>query len=203
MTDRLCPDLDVSRETLGRLKDLEALVRKWTPRINLVSQASLPDLWERHMRDSAQIYALAPATESWVDLGSGGGFPGLVVAALAMDVSPSRVTLIESDGRKAAFLRTAIRELSLPARVLAQRIEDAPPQSAGVISARALAPLPRLLDLAAPHLGPGGVAFFAKGAARDAEIFEARARWRFSLSETPSITNPEAAVLRIERIERV
>ena len=197
----LVPGLDVSRETLARLEALAELTRKWTARINLVAPSSVPDLWNRHIRDSAQLYALAPPFVHWADLGSGGGFPGLVIAALAEGTQ--RTTLIESDRRKATFLRAAIRELHLPAEVIAARIESAPPQSADIVSARALAPLPELLAYATRHLRPGGVALFPKGAARSEEISAARAGWDFCLTETRSITLPEAAVLRIERIVRV
>ena len=204
MTQPLVPGLDVSRETLERLTELEALTRKWTAKINLIAPNTVPDIWDRHIRDSAQIYSLAPDFTTWADLGSGGGYPGLVIAALAIEkASEARITLIESDRRKSTFLRTAIRELGLPADVITDRIESAAPQSADVVSARALAPLPQLLEYATRHLRPGGTALFPKGMTRQAEIDAARAEWHFSLTETRSITQAEAAVLRIERIDRV
>ena len=204
MTEALVPGLDVSRETLDRLEALEALTVKWTARINLIASSSVGQIWERHIRDSAQIYTLAPPFQTWADLGSGGGYPGLVIAVLALELAPdARVVLIESDQRKCTFLRTAIRDLGLSAEVLAERIESAAPQSADVVSARALAPLPRLLDYAKRHLRPGGTALFPKGQGRQPEIDAARAEWHFSLTETRSITQAEAAVLRIERIDRV
>ena len=135
---------DVSRETQERLEIYGDLLTKWNPRINLVSKKSLDEMWTRHFADSAQIFALAPhSVDHWVDMGSGGGFPGLVVAILGQDGgSPRRMTLIESDARKAAFLRVVIRETGLTATVLNERIEKAAPQSANVLSARALTDLP-------------------------------------------------------------
>lgn len=193
--------LDLSPEALDRLRALEALVARWTARINLVAPSTLPDLWTRHILDSAQLWPLAPSAKTWADLGSGGGFPGLVIAALAADTGAPRVTLIESDARKCAFLRTAIRELALPATVLHQRAEAAPLQSASVVSARALAPLPTLLPLAARHLAPGGLALLAKGKGWQAEIDAARAQgWRFDVEAIPSATDPSGRILRVADI---
>lgn len=201
---QLLPGLDVSRETLDKLSAFEDLVRKWSARINLVSRADIPDLRARHTLDSAQLVLHAPARRAaWLDLGSGGGFPGLVVAILAADAGIAGVTLVESDLRKATFLRTAIRELELPAVVAARRIEMLERTPHDVVSARALAPLPTLLDLAAPHVGPCGVALFPKGRSVETEIVEARRLWDFDLVRKPSITNPDAAILRVERISRV
>ena len=206
MTHRLdVPGLDVSRETIERLEAVEALVRKWTQRINLIAPATVPDLWNRHIRDSAQLLPLAPSDfRIWADLGSGGGFPGLVIAShLLCNPSGPRVVLVESDQRKAAFLRSAIRELDLPAEVHVTRAESEPPLEADVVSARALAPLTGLLGLASRHLAPGGSAIFPKGRDHAAEITAARAHWHFDLVESRSITDPEAAILRIERMRRV
>lgn len=199
------PGLDVSRETLDRLSALAALVDKWTKRINLIAPDSRADIWNRHIRDSAQIVPLAPAVLGrWIDLGSGAGFPGLVVATILKEHDPAaEVTLVESDARKAAFLRTAVRTLDLSVQISTDRAEALPPHEAAVLSARALAPLRGLLDLAHRHLSADGIALFPKGRARAAEIAAAGANWRFALSETRSITDPEAAILRIERIVRV
>jgi 16S rRNA (guanine527-N7)-methyltransferase len=196
--------VSVSRETAARLDAFEALVRKWNSTINLVSKASLADLKHRHIADSEQLFELAGVTEGhWVDLGTGGGFPGIVVAIRAVEEAPGlRVTCIESDGRKAAFLMTAARELGLSVKVLAERIEAAEPQAADVVSARALAPLTALLPSAVRHLKPGGFAIFPKGAQHAMEVAQARTGWRFDLTVWPSRTDPEARILKLEAITR-
>lgn len=201
---RVLAGLDVSRETAGRLDAYAALLEKWNPAINLVARSTLPDLWTRHILDSAQLLDLAPAgATSWVDLGSGGGFPGLVVAILAAERRPRlTLTLVESDLRKATFLGTVVRELGLTTRICAERSESLDPLGADVVSARALAPLTELLSHAKRHLAPGGVALFPKGAAHEAEIAEALERWRFSVQKHPSRTEPEAVVLSIGDIAR-
>lgn len=192
------PGLDLTPAALGRLEALEGLVRRWTARINLVAPSTLPDLWRRHILDSAQLWPLAPEGATWADLGAGGGFPGLVIAALAAEAGTPRVTLIESDRRKCAFLRTAARELALPATVLDTRIEQAAPQAAATVSARALAPLPALLPLVARHLAPDGTALLPKGRDWEAECAAARARgWRFRAEALPSATSGEARILRL------
>ncbi|MBN2907314.1 MAG: 16S rRNA (guanine(527)-N(7))-methyltransferase RsmG [Rhodobacteraceae bacterium] len=197
---------DVSRETSGLLDRYAALLRKWNPAINLVARSTLEDLETRHFADSAQLFALAPAgARLWVDLGAGGGFPGLVIAILAMEKTPEmRVTLIESDQRKATFLRTVARELNLPnVTVLDDRIEDAPTQQADVLSARALAPLPQLLAYGARHLAPQGIALFPKGARYAVELDDALATWRFDVQTIPSTTDPQAVILKLGGIARV
>lgn len=198
------PGLDVSRETLSRLEQFAGLVAKWTRRINLVAAASLPHIWGRHIRDSAQLVLIPDRPpDRWLDLGSGGGFPGIVVAVLAAEIWPdARVTLVESDQRKAAFLRTAARELTLDVEVRAERAETMPPFFADVLSARALAPLSDLMGLAHRHLAPNGMAIFPKGRNAMAEVDAARRDWRFALAIRDSLTDHEGRLLRIERIER-
>lgn len=195
---------NVSRETLQRLDSYAALLKKWNPAINLVAGSTLGDLWSRHMLDSAQLVDLAPeSARIWTDLGSGGGFPGLVVAILAAEKRPAlEVALIESDLRKATFLRTVARETGLTVRVIPSRIEEAAPMGADVVSARALASLEKLLPLAERHLASGGIALFQKGATHRAEVAEALARWRFTVHNHPSQTDPQAVVLRIGEIAR-
>lgn len=194
---------NVSRETLYKLEALHDLVLKWNPAINLVSKSSVDQLWERHIWDSAQIAQLNTTGRLWVDIGSGGGFPGLVVAILSLETMPERkIVMIESDTRKAAFLRTCIRELELSATVLSDRIEKAAPQAADVLSARALADLGQLLEYAKRHLGPQGTALFMKGANWKNEVETARGSWSFSLQAHTSGTNPAAAILEIKDIER-
>lgn len=193
--------LDVSRETEERLRSLESLLRKWNPAINLVSKGSLDSAWTRHILDSAQIYRFGHKSGHWVDLGSGGGFPGLVVAILASGSdAPMRVTLIESDQRKATFLRQAASELSITVEVIVQRIETAPPQAADTISARALSALPMLLGFAHRHMKAEGVALFPKGATWQQEVESARKDWQFNIEAHPSATDPEGAILAVKAI---
>ena len=195
--------LCVSRETEERLGAFVDLVTRWTKRINLIAKASLPEIWTRHVIDSVQVFTLAPTGHRWVDIGSGGGFPGIVAAICARDTRPDmRFVLIESDQRKAAFLRTAIRELGLSAEVIAARIESAEPQNADILSARALADLPALLEHAERHLAPGGCALFQKGAQWQKELAAARATWQFEAEAVTSVTNPDSVVLRIKGISR-
>ncbi|MBV6636078.1 MAG: 16S rRNA (guanine(527)-N(7))-methyltransferase RsmG [Mameliella sp.] len=190
---------DVSRETLERLNHYLALLNKWNPRINLVARATLAEAVDRHFADSAQLVAVLPRPLGhWVDIGSGGGFPGLVVATLLAERAPDvSVSLIESDTRKATFLRSVIREIGLSAKVHAQRIEACAPQEATVLSARALAPLPKLMEFAARHLVPGGTALFMKGESWGKELEDARSQWQFSCTPHTSRTNPNAVVLEI------
>ncbi len=192
----------VSRETQSRLRALEELVSRWTPRINLVSSRSVHAIRHRHICDSAQLFQHAPHDAAhWVDLGAGGGFPGLVIAVLALEYRPSlHVTLVESDARKSAFLAHASREMALSCTVLTQRIEASSPRSADVVSARALAPLSRLLDMAQPWLGPKGVCLFLKGSKVDDELTEARKCWHMDLRRLPSASDARGCVLRVEDI---
>lgn len=195
---------DVSRETWDRLVTFQALVRRWNPTINLVSRGSLDALWRRHIEDSAQIFEHCPAeAQTWSDLGSGGGFPGIVVAILALEKRPNlQVTLVESDLRKATFLRQVIRELALPARVISARIQDVPVLQADVLSARALAPLRELMPLVETHLKPGGVAIFPKGERYAEEIVQARNDWDIVLETHPSRLQPTAAILIVRKFSR-
>ena len=197
--------LTVSRETISQLEVYVALLEKWNPRINLVARSTLGQIWDRHFVDSAQVFAYAPDdARHWVDLGSGGGFPGLVVAVLAKELRPElRVTLVESDTRKATFLRTVIRELKLPAKVIDARIEAVEPLQADVLSARALADLKQLLGFADLHRKSSGVALFPKGATWKKEVQEAQQSWRFDYERFTSKTEAEAVILRIGEIEHV
>ena len=197
--------VDVSRETFDALQAYEALVLRWTPAINLVSKNTVADLWSRHIADSAQVFAAVPteSVRSWVDLGSGGGFPGLVVAILARELQPGlQVTLVESDLRKATFLRQAAQSLKLSVVVHSARIETLALQEADVLSARALAPLSDLLRYAERHLRAGGVAVFPKGARFASELEDARKLWTFDVDTQPSLSDSEAALLVIRNIHR-
>lgn len=198
------PDRDVSRETILALQALEALVTRWNPAINLVSKGSLANLWDRHILDSVQLFDLRPERAAhWVDMGSGAGFPGLVVAILAKDAHlQMQVTLVEADSRKATFLREAGRTLGLTVTVLNDRIEALSGLDADVVSARALAPLTDLLAFAAVHLRKGGLAIFPKGARYADEVATAKDLWTFDCETHQSQTEPDAAVLTIRNIER-
>lgn len=195
---------DVSRETKERLSHYAALLEKWNPRINLVSRASLSDLATRHFEDSAQLHDLAAhPVAHWADIGSGGGFPGLVIAILARETgSPAHMTLVESDARKSAFLRTVIRQTDIAATVRTARIEETEPLGADILSARALADLPTLLGFANRHLGPGGTALFPKGATWQQELSDAQSKWQFSHSVDKSRTDPAAVILRVTGVSR-
>ncbi|MEX0339382.1 MAG: 16S rRNA (guanine(527)-N(7))-methyltransferase RsmG [Arenibacterium sp.] len=196
--------LSVSRETIDRLTQYAELVQKWSPRINLVSKSSLEHLWDRHIIDSAQLFTLAETQYSWVDLGSGGGFPALVIAILSADQGiDRRITMVESDTRKGVFLKTVIRELELPATVLTSRIENTKPVNADVLSARALSDLSRLLTFADRHMSPTGIALFPKGETWEKEVAKAKEQWSFNLEEFTSWTEPKAAILKIRGLTRV
>ena len=203
-TERSVGGITVSRETLAALRAYEALVQRWGLAINLVSKNSLATVWDRHILDSAQVFAFCPVTaRNWVDLGSGAGFPGIVAAVLAQELnSQLHVTLVESDLRKATFLRQAAQALGLKVTVVSERIESLGPLLADVISARALAPLMQLIDFADKHLAESGVAIFPKGARHTEELALAHAAWAFDLDIHPSTSDAEAAILVIRNIHR-
>ena len=205
MTDMTPASLGVSRETFERLAIYVSLIEKWTPKINLISRASLPFVWTRHVLDSLQVYRRGPEKfDHWLDLGSGGGLPGIVVAILAAETPAQKmVSLVESDGRKAAFLRTVLRETAVPGRVICDRIENMPPQKVDVLSARALAELSQLLVFAERHLSPGGVALFSKGVSWEHEVTNAHATWSFDLDVHESETEAGSVILKIGEIARV
>lgn len=195
---------NVSRETYENLVQFTDLVRKWTKKINLIAPSTITTLWDRHIVDSAQLYRYAPDTYGhWVDIGSGGGFPGVVMAIYAKTQQPkANFTFIESDQRKATFLRTAARELELNVTVMAKRIEHAEPIGADIVSARALTTLSDLLPLANRHLESNGFCLLHKGQRAQEEIAEARQNWQFDLEEHVSFTDPAARLLVIQRISR-
>jgi 16S rRNA (guanine527-N7)-methyltransferase len=197
----------VSRETLLRLTVYADLLTEWTRAINLVSRASLGDLWRRHMLDSAQLSPLLPRAparrpRAIVDLGSGAGFPGLVLAILGA----GDLHLVESDRRKAAFLREVVRETGCPARIHATRIEEMAPVPTDVVTARACAPLAELLGYA--YKFPGQVSgrrpccLFLKGRRVEEELTEARKRWKMKVEPFPSRTDPGGTILRIGLLNR-
>jgi 16S rRNA (guanine527-N7)-methyltransferase len=195
----------VSRETIEALERFTELVVKWNQAINLVSKATIPDLWSRHVLDSAQLFPLSPKeARHWVDMGSGGGFPGIVAAILAKETRPDlRFTLVEVDQRKSTFLREASRTLGLGATVLSDRVEDIAPLDADILSARALAPLSKLIDLSLSHLKPDGVCLFLKGSQFEAEVEAAQKDWAFEIEAVPSLTGSDSAVLKVQRMKHV
>lgn len=195
--------LSVSRETYQRLELYAELLRKWNPKINLVSKTTLDDLWTRHIVDSAQMFGMMKAGSTrWVDLGSGGGFPGLVIAVLAKELAPElQVTLVESDQRKCAFLRNVSRETECKATVIADRIEKIEPLGADTLSARALTDLNGLLGFAKLHLAETGICLFPKGVTWEKEVEDARDSWRFSMDVIKSETQENAVILKIGEID--
>lgn len=193
--------MNVSRETEA-LKLYADLIRKWTPRINLVAPSTIDEIETRHIKDSLQLVDAARNSKgSWADLGSGGGLPGLVVAISRPDLA---VTLIESDQRKATFLRTVVRELSLSnVTIIAERIEEADRLYAANVSARALAPLPLLVAYVERHIAPDGTAWLMKGRNWESEVEAARKNWNFNLVTHSSDTDSDAAILEITGIRHV
>jgi 16S rRNA (guanine527-N7)-methyltransferase len=190
-------DPGVSRETLDRLETMVETLLRWQKAINLVGRATLDEVWTRHILDSAQLLPLIPAAaKDLVDLGSGAGFPGLVLAALRPELD---VTLIESDARKSAYLGEAARKMGLPKqpKIVVSRIETAPPAGADVVAARALAPLDQLLAWADRHRANPAICLFHKGKDWRAELTEAMKDWEIECTPQPSITNRDAVILRI------
>jgi 16S rRNA (guanine527-N7)-methyltransferase len=198
-------ELQISDLATERLKIFVALLAKWNAAINLVSPASLTDVWTRHVADSAQVIDYAPIRRArWLDMGSGAGFPGVVIALITADTpNPVEMILVESDQRKAAFLSTVSRETGVPMIIQAARIEAVAPQNVDIVSARALAPLVKLCAFAERHLAPDGAALFLKGGHYDAEIAEARRTWSFSLDVGRSSTDPAGAILIMKDLRRV
>ena len=193
--------VDVSRETLSRLETYAALLVKWQAKINLVGPATLPDLWRRHFLDSAQLLPLLPpAPGTLVDLGSGAGFPGLVLALM----TEWRVHLIDSDQRKCALLRQVALDTGVNTRVAihAQRFEDVPGYKAAIVTARACAPLDALLGHAVPFLGENGRCLFLKGAQVEEELTAAEANWNMQVTRRPSLTDPAGVILVIDHLEK-
>lgn len=198
--------VDVSRETLADLTTFHGLVSKWTKRINLVSSKSVDELWERHIWDSVQILDRIQLSkvEKWVDIGSGGGFPGIVCAIAIKDhLDRIEFTLVESDARKVQFLRACSREIGLNINVVNKRIEEAEIIDCDVVSARALANLTKLIDLSQPMLAPTGVLLAMKGSGAHSEILSAQQEWRFECSSFQSKTNEQASILEIKSITHV
>jgi 16S rRNA (guanine527-N7)-methyltransferase len=191
--------VSVSRETLARLEAYAELLIRWSARINLVGRDTLPDLWRRHILDSAQLRRLIPnSAKSLIDLGSGAGLPGLVLALLGVP----GVELVEADSRKAAFLREAARITAAAVSIRPCRIQAVSPHPVNVVTARACAPLARLLGLAAPFLAPDTVCLFPKGERYNEELTLARKAWTMNVSVEQSLSDRRGVILRLQQVAR-
>jgi 16S rRNA (guanine527-N7)-methyltransferase len=196
---RLVP---VSHETETRLDLFVNLFLRWQNAVQLVAKSTLPTLWTRHIADSLQLVALAPDARVWVDLGSGGGFPGLIVAIALADRPGALVHLVESDTRKAAFLREAARVTGAPVKIYAERIESAAERigRVDIVTARALASLSQLIEFAKPLLSDGTRCIFLKGQDVDKELTEAAKSWSIKSTIQPSLTDPRGRIVIVEHV---
>ena len=188
----------VSRETLARLKAYADMLLDWNERHNLVARSTLPDLWQRHFWDSAQLAPLVPDTaKTLADLGSGAGFPGLVLAAMRPELA---VTLHEATTKKCAFLQAAADRMGLQVAIENARMEDLPPRPFDVVTARACAPLPQLLEYAHRFMSPNSVCLFLKGQNVGSELTEAAKYWNIEVSQVPSQTDPSGAIVIVREL---
>jgi len=195
----------VSRETAARLDSLVELLLEWQTKINLIAPSTISTIWTRHIADSLQLLALAPGAKRWVDLGSGAGFPGLVIACALAETKGAAVHLVESNAKKAAFLREAARHVGAPAVVHPVRIEDFVKnfnEQADAVTARALAPLDELLGLAEPLLKTGAQGLFLKGQDVDVELTKATKCWNIEVDLVPSKTNPQSRIVIVRRLQK-
>ena len=196
---RLVP---VSRETEERLDAFVALLDRWRRKTNLVASSTFPSIWTRHIANSAQLIALAPEARRWLDLGSGAGFPGLVIAIALADVPGAIVHCIESDQRKCAFLREAARLTGAAAHIHPVRVEAIAPESLGpvdAVTARAFAPLPLTLELARPWIERGAAAVFPRGESAKDQLAATPEAEAYAIETLPSVVDPKAAILRIRQ----
>jgi 16S rRNA (guanine527-N7)-methyltransferase len=194
----------VSRETIARLDRFVELLIAWQQHTNLIARSTMPTLWTRHVADSLQLVDLAPEAHVWADLGSGGGFPGLVIACAIAETEGAHVHLVESIGKKATFLREAVIATGAPATVHAMRIEDfvdKRPESLDVVTARALAPLPELLRIAYPLLKTGALGLFPKGQDVAVELTEAAKCWKIQSSLIQSRTDSKGQIVSVRGLE--
>jgi 16S rRNA (guanine527-N7)-methyltransferase len=195
----------VSRETTERLDRFVDMLLKWQRTTNLIAPSTVDQLWTRHVADSLQLPGLAPEARTWVDLGTGGGFPGLVIACALADRPGSRIHLIDSHGRKAAFLREAVRMLGVPALVHAVRIEEfvnSFSDAVDVVTARAVAPLRALLSYAEPLVKRGALALFPKGQDVETELTDAAKYWIIETELIPSRTSPRGRIVVVRTAKR-
>jgi 16S rRNA (guanine527-N7)-methyltransferase len=196
--------VNVSRETLARLDRFIQLLFQWQAKTNLVAASELSRIWTRHVADSLQLPPLVPRAKIWIDLGSGGGFPAIPIACALAEIPGAKVHMVESSGKKAAFLREAIRVTGVPGVVHQARIEDCGDgvgDKADVVSARALAPVKILCDYAFPFIARGGIGLLLKGQDVEAELTEATKYWNIEAEQVPSKTG-DGAILIVRRLER-
>jgi 16S rRNA (guanine527-N7)-methyltransferase len=194
----------VSDDALARLDKFAALLTDWQRRINLIAPSTVPHIWTRHIADSLQLLPLAPDAKIWIDLGSGGGFPGIPLACALAQTPGAHVHLVESNGKKAAFLREAVRITGAPATVHAERIEnfgDSFGGKADVVTARALAPLKSLCDQAFPLLARGAIGLFLKGQDVEAELTEAAKYWTVEAERKPSVTSRDGVIVMVSSLK--
>ncbi|MGE0564751.1 MAG: 16S rRNA (guanine(527)-N(7))-methyltransferase RsmG [Pseudolabrys sp.] len=194
----------VSDAAVDRLDKFVALLRDWQARINLIAPSTEPEIWTRHVADSLQLLDLATTARVWVDLGSGGGFPGIPLACVLSDRPGAHVHLVESNGKKAAFLREAIRVTGVAATVHAERIEKFGESFVGpvdAVCARALAPLKQLCGQILPFTDKGAVGLFLKGQDVEAELTEAAKYWRIEAEKVASRTSPDGQIVIVRRLE--
>jgi 16S rRNA (guanine527-N7)-methyltransferase len=197
--------INVSRETLARLDQLVDVLLVWREKMSLFARSTIPRIWTRHIADSLQLLDLAPDARTWIDLGSGAGFPGLVIACALADQPGAEVHLVESTGKKATFLREAVRITGAPAVVNAERIEQFVKcfdGRADVVTARALAPLKSLLDQSVGLLKTGTIALFPKGQDVEAELTEAAKYWNINYNLAPSRTDPNGRIVIVRALKR-
>jgi 16S rRNA (guanine527-N7)-methyltransferase len=202
--DRALAPFNVSRETMNRLDRFIAVLLQWQEHTNLIANSTTPELWTRHVADSLQLLPLAPEARIWIDLGSGGGFPGLAIACALADKPGAKVHLVESKAKKCVFLREAALAAGVSVSIHNQRIEDFaahPPEHADVVTARALKPLPELLTLAYPLLKTGAQGLFLKGQDVDAELTEAAKCWNIKAKLVPSQTEARGRIVVVESLE--
>jgi 16S rRNA (guanine527-N7)-methyltransferase len=203
--DEALAPFHVSRETSDRLTRFIALLCERQLRMNLVASSTIPQVWTRHVADSLQLLALAPDARRWVDLGSGAGFPGIVIACALADMPGAHLDLVESIGKKVAFLGEAVAATGAPATVHHARIEAVAPELAGhvdIVTARALAPLSSLLTMINPFMEKGAKALLHKGQDVDAELTEAAKYWNIDYDAVPSQTDPRGRILVVRRLKR-
>jgi 16S rRNA (guanine527-N7)-methyltransferase len=193
---------NVSRETFLRLKIYQDLLETWQKKINLISSGSIPHIWERHFEDSLQLLNYLPLTKkTLVDMGSGAGFPGMVLGIARPETLD--VTLIESDRKKCIFLEIVSRETISPLKIINSRIEDSPEIQADIITARGLAPLTLLFEYAFPLMKEGSFCLFQKGKNVEMEMEVAQKKWEFTLEIFPSLTDSMARILKIKHLKRI
>lgn len=204
--DDLMDDLGVPRETCERLERHRQLLSRWSSKINLIGPRELETYWGRHALDCGQLLRHAPAARRWIDIGSGAGFPGIILGCLLADAEGARIDLVETNPKKAAFLREAVRETGAACRVLNESIDEVAgtAESYDVVTARAFAPLPRIISSAKPILDRGAIGLFLKGAEYRAELAAAADEgWTLKVEALESLSDPDGRILRIEGAERV